>query len=86
MGNSDGTYESWRKNAVRQVADDRFTVLFHEMVEAYFVFSVDHYPFEHGVYTGLRTAYVLLTGDAVEAVDRQVRNTVDRMTSRTVGM
>lgn len=70
MANSDDIYEKWRTAAARQAADDRFSVLWDEMVAAYPASAVGMGPYNF--YMGLRRAYSLLTGDPEEAVQEQV--------------
>lgn len=53
-------------------ADDKFTVLFHELVEAYQLDREQKQPFEFGVYRGLLRAYILLTGDSETVVEQRV--------------
>lgn len=70
MANSDGTYEKWRKNAAQQWQDDRFTILWNELDEAYGHRFVGQYA--GGVYDGMVRAYALITGDSVDSVHEQV--------------
>ena len=53
-------------------ADDKYTVLFHELVDAYQLDREQKQPFEFGVYRGLLRAYVLLTGDSEAVVEQWV--------------
>ena len=68
--------EVWRKKAAEQAADDRFTVLFNELVDAFG--DIDVSSRSLGYYQGLRDAYVLISGDPQDVVERQVRNALDR--------
>ncbi len=53
-------------------ADDKFTVLFHELVEAYADLGRQAEPFEFGIYRGLLRAYSQLTGDSEAVVEQRV--------------
>ena len=53
-------------------AEDKYTVLFHELVEAYADLGRQKQPFEFGVYRGLLRAYILLTGDDERDVEHRV--------------
>ena len=68
--------EVWRKQAAQAAADDRYTVLFHQVVEAFG--DIGGEPADAAYYGGLRDAYVTITGDSKEMVDRQVRDALDR--------
>lgn len=68
--------EVWRRQAARQAADDRFTVLFTELVAA--ARRTDASPedeYLNGVYMGLARAYALLTGDTEDYVHELVART-----------
>lgn len=78
--------EIWRKNAARAEADDRFTVLWNALVDAYaktlVLSTYDHDEatreqahYDDGVYEGLRLAYALVTGDTEDVVHEQVART-----------
>lgn len=68
--------EVWRQQARQQASDDRFTVLFDELVTAFG--DLDSSSRSLGYYEGLRDAYILISGDAQEVVERQVRAALDR--------
>ncbi len=79
MGNSDDTFEKWRRNASRQHNDltDRYTVLWEELVRAWQacdrVGQAASHPSGHRPYfDGLLHAYILLTGEPQAEIQRMV--------------
>jgi hypothetical protein len=52
--------------------DDRYTVVWNELVAAYREHRKQKRQYEFGVYMGLRQAYARLTGDAENEIDRLV--------------
>lgn len=74
MGNSDMIHDKWRRAARAEAhADDRFTVIWNAMVDAYV-----NAGGSGQYYLGMLNAYSLLTGDPVEVVHVQVMKAAGR--------